>query len=46
MIRNLIIIKNDYASQSFVAQTLQHLRQECESDEVREDLINLSKNYN
>jgi len=43
LLQNLTIIKNGFASQDFTTLTIQHLKSACETSEVEQQLIELSK---
>ena len=43
IIQNLTLIKNGVASEGFTTQTLQHMKTACESPEVEQALVELSK---
>lgn len=43
ILQNLTIIKNGVASEGFTIQTTQHMKTACESPEVIQELIELSK---
>jgi len=43
ILQNLTLIKNGVTSESFATQTLKHMKTACESSEVEQALIELSK---
>lgn len=43
ILQNLTLIKNQVASEGFTTQTLQHMKTACESQEVEQELVELSK---